>query len=147
MQVIAYSLVTPCLLACKPAGPDWRTLSVLCHHDAAGKGKAEGPEAQRGRADLAETLWQLSNPYKDGRTLGDQWMEARGKQRVPGPEMSRGRQVCHCMSMLLKVRCNRGTAFVQSISVPHTHLSPAACNLLSFWLLQLLRCQAVLQHT
>ena len=49
---------------------------------------------QRGRADLAETLWQLSNPYKDGRSLGDQWMEARGKQRVPGPEMSHGRQVC-----------------------------------------------------
>lgn len=55
---------------------------------------------QRGRADLAETLWQLSNPYKDGRSLGDQWMEARGKQRVPGPELSRGRQVAppvHCV--------------------------------------------------
>ena len=48
---------------------------------------------KRGRTDLAETLWQTSNPYKDGRSLGDQWMEAKGKQRVEGPEMRRGRRV------------------------------------------------------
>ena len=59
----------------------------------AGKAKAAGPEVKRGRTDLAETLWQTSNPYKDGRSLGDQWMEAKGKQRVEGPEMRRGRRV------------------------------------------------------
>ena len=59
----------------------------------AGKARAPGPEVKQGRADLSETLLQLSNPYKDGRTLGDQWLEARGKQRVPGPEMRRGRRV------------------------------------------------------
>lgn len=58
-----------------------------------GKAKAAGPEVQRGRSDLAETLWQSSNPYKDGRSLGDQWLEAKGKQRVDGPEMRRGRRV------------------------------------------------------
>eukprot|EP00891_Asterochloris_glomerata_P002187 jgi/Astpho2/2187/Aster-03178 len=61
-------------------------------HPDAGKARAPGPEVKRGRTDLSETLLQLSNPYKDGRTLGDQWLEARGKQRVPGPEMSRGRR-------------------------------------------------------
>lgn len=49
---------------------------------------------QRGRSDLAEVLWQSSNPYKDGRSLGDQWLDAKGKQRVEGPEMRRGRRVC-----------------------------------------------------
>ena len=63
--------------------------SMVC----AGKAKAAGPEVKRGRTDLAETLWQTSNPYKDGRSLGDQWMEAKGKQRVEGPEMRRGRRV------------------------------------------------------
>jgi hypothetical protein len=58
-----------------------------------GKAKAAGPEVKRGRTDLAETLWQSSNPYKDGRTLGDQWLEAKGKQRADGPEMRRGRRV------------------------------------------------------
>ena len=58
-----------------------------------GKAKAAGPEVRRGRTDLAETLWQSSNPYKDGRTLGDQWLEAKGKQRADGPEMRRGRRV------------------------------------------------------
>jgi hypothetical protein len=48
---------------------------------------------RRGRTDLAETLWQSSNPYKDERTLGDQWLEAKGKQRADGPEMRRGRRV------------------------------------------------------
>ncbi len=62
-------------------------------HPDAGKARAPGPEVKRGRTDLSETLLQLSNPYKDGRTLGDQWLEARGKQRVPGPEMRRGRRV------------------------------------------------------
>lgn len=59
----------------------------------AGKAKADGPEVKRGRADLAEVLWQSSNPYKDGRSLGDQWLDAKGKQRVQGPEMRRGRTV------------------------------------------------------
>ena len=58
-----------------------------------GKAKAAGPEVRRGRTDLAETLWQSSNPYKDERTLGDQWLEAKGKQRADGPEMRRGRRV------------------------------------------------------
>ncbi len=29
---------------------------------------------------------------QDGRTLGDQWLEAKGKAKPPGPEMRRGRQ-------------------------------------------------------
>lgn len=59
----------------------------------AGRRKGAGPDMKEGRIDMTETLLQQSNPYKDGRVKGDQWMEARGKQRVPGPEMSRGRQV------------------------------------------------------
>lgn len=59
-----------------------------------GKAKTAGPEVKRGRSDLAEVLWQSSNPYKDGRSLGDQWLDAKGKQRVEGPEMRRGRRVC-----------------------------------------------------
>jgi len=65
----------------------------------AGKGKAAGPEVKRGRTDLAETLWQSSNPYKDGRSLGDQWLDAKGKQRVEGPEMRRGRRVMPLSAM------------------------------------------------
>ncbi|KAL3152201.1 hypothetical protein ABBQ32_001288 [Trebouxia sp. C0010 RCD-2024] len=57
-----------------------------------GKAKAAGPEVKRGRSDLAEVLWQSSNPYKDGRSLGDQWLDAKGRQRVEGPEMRRGRK-------------------------------------------------------
>ena len=66
-----------------------------------GKAKAAGPEVKRGRTDLAETLWQSSNPYKDGRTLGDQWLEAKGKQRADGPEMRRGRRVTFLQNILL----------------------------------------------
>lgn len=72
-----------------------------------GKAKAAGPEVKRGRTDLAETLWQTSNPYKDGRSLGDQWMDAKGKQRVDGPEMRRGRRVhpCNCPITAVYTSC------------------------------------------
>lgn len=70
-----------------------------CMGCATGKAKAAGPEVKRGRGDLAEVLWQSSNPYKDGRSLGDQWLDAKGKQRVEGPEMRRGRRVCSLRHM------------------------------------------------
>lgn len=38
-----------------------------------GKAATQGPEQRRGRPDLTEILQQKSNPYKDGRSLGDQW--------------------------------------------------------------------------
>lgn len=53
----------------------------------------EGPEAKQGRRDLTETIHQLSNPYNDGRPLGDAWLTAKGKQLVGGPEERRGRKV------------------------------------------------------
>ena len=78
-----------------PVGSSAETaVSWECMGCATGKAKAAGPEVKRGRGDLAEVLWQSSNPYKDGRSLGDQWLDAKGKQRVEGPEMRRGRRVC-----------------------------------------------------
>jgi hypothetical protein len=41
-----------------------------------------GPEQRRGRKDLTEILQQSSNPYVDGRTLGDAWLEQKGKKLV-----------------------------------------------------------------
>lgn len=75
-----------------------------------GKAKAAGPEVKRGRGDLAEVLWQSSNPYKDGRSLGDQWLDAKGRQRVEGPEMRRGRKVCFpCSCTYRYIHCYRCT--------------------------------------
>ncbi len=51
-----------------------------------------GPEKRRGRQNLTETFQQLSNPYVDGRTLDDEWLEHRGRAMPPGPEKRRGRQ-------------------------------------------------------
>ena len=48
--------------------------------EAKGKATVPGPEQRRGRKDLREVVQQLSNPYKDGRTLGDAWLEAKGKR-------------------------------------------------------------------
>lgn len=57
--------------------------------EAKGKGHPPGPEMRRGRANLSETLQQLSNPYKDGRTLGDLWLETKGKKSLaPKYELS-----------------------------------------------------------
>lgn len=52
--------------------------------DAKGKCMVEGPEQRRGRPNLYETFHQLSNPYVDGRTLGDAWLEKKGR-RVDRP--------------------------------------------------------------
>ena len=84
-------------------------------HMSAGKAKADGPEVKRGRADLAEVLWQNSNPYKDGRSLGDQWLDAKGKQRVQGPEMRRGRTVWP--------RCTAGCSHACMLLKPCSHAS------------------------
>lgn len=58
--------------------------------EAKGKGHPIGPEMKRGRPNLNETLQQLSNPYKDGRTLGDSWLETKGKRPLPGCEATIG---------------------------------------------------------
>ncbi|KAG2454761.1 hypothetical protein HYH02_000596 [Chlamydomonas schloesseri] len=70
-----------------------------------GKGNAPGPEQRRGRRDLADVLQQkaladgargTSAPAGDSqqhqKELGDVWLDAKGKRRVEGPEMRRGRQ-------------------------------------------------------
>ncbi len=44
-----------------------------------GKFNPPGPEQRRNRQNLFETFQEGSNPYKDGRTLGDQWLEHKGK--------------------------------------------------------------------
>lgn len=48
-----------------------------------GKARVPGPEQRRGRQSLFETFQQSSNPYLDGRTLDDIFLEARGKSAVP----------------------------------------------------------------
>lgn len=48
-----------------------------------GKARVTGPEQRRGRQGLFETIQQSSNPYLDGRTLDDMFLEARGKSAVP----------------------------------------------------------------
>ena len=75
---------------------------------------------KRGRIDLAEVLWQSSNPYKDGRSLGDQWLDAKGKQRVEGPEMHRGRRVCS-LCTYTHARCLKRNVFInrQSNTLPY----------------------------
>jgi hypothetical protein len=44
-----------------------------------GKRNVLGPEQRRGRKDLFETLQQSSNPWLDGRTLDDAFLERKGK--------------------------------------------------------------------
>jgi hypothetical protein len=41
-----------------------------------------GPEQRRGRKNLFETLQQSSNPFQDGRSLDDAFLEMKGKQRL-----------------------------------------------------------------
>lgn len=56
------------------------------------KGRGVPPaEMRRGRRDLSEHIQQTSNPYVDGRSLGDQWLEQKGKSMPAGPEQRRGR--------------------------------------------------------
>lgn len=70
-----------------------------------GKGNAPGPEQRRGRRDLADVLQQkavadgprgTSAPARGDqlqhKEQGDAWLDAKGKRRVEGPEMRRGRQ-------------------------------------------------------
>lgn len=46
-----------------------------------------GPEHQSGRAGITEIIQQSTNPYTDGRSLGDSWLDHKGKRRVvPGLE-------------------------------------------------------------
>lgn len=65
---------------------EWETCGPKCRTSF-----APGPEQRRNRQNLFETIQQGSNAYHDGRTLGDQWLEYRGKKVPPGPEMRRGR--------------------------------------------------------
>lgn len=48
-----------------------------------GKARVPGPEQRRGRQGLFETFQQSSNPYVDGRTLDDIFLETKGKSAVP----------------------------------------------------------------
>lgn len=49
-----------------------------------GKRMVEGPEAKQGRRDLTETIQAQSNPYTDGRALGDSWLTSaeEGKAEI-----------------------------------------------------------------
>ena len=58
-----------------------------------GKANVPGPEQRRGRADLKEIVQQSSNPYRDGRSLGDNWLEAKGKRWV----VDCFRDACRCL--------------------------------------------------
>lgn len=49
-----------------------------------GKRPVASAEAAQGRNGLMEIIQQSSNPYVDGRAMGDAWLSAGGKKRVPG---------------------------------------------------------------
>ena len=65
---------------------EWKSAGPKCK-----TAHAPGPEQRRNRQNLFETIQQGSNCYEDGRTLGDQWLEYKGKHVPPGPEQRRGR--------------------------------------------------------
>jgi hypothetical protein len=71
-----------------PSAPDQPADRWLDHK---GRGVPPGPEMRRGRRDLSEHIQQTSNPYVDGRPLGDAWLEHKGKSMPAGPEQRRGR--------------------------------------------------------
>lgn len=50
-----------------------------------GKPCGPPPEASQGRKGLSELLQHTSCPTQDGKgALGDAWLQAKGKQKVPG---------------------------------------------------------------
>jgi hypothetical protein len=65
---------------------EWKSAGPKCK-----TAHAPGPEQRRDRQNLFETVQQASNAYEDGRTLGDQWLEYKGRLVPPGPEKRRGR--------------------------------------------------------
>lgn len=48
-----------------------------------GKRAVAGPEQRRGRKNLFETFQMSSNPFVDGRTLDDIFLEKQGKRSLP----------------------------------------------------------------
>lgn len=62
-----------------------------------GKARVPGPEQRRGRQGLFETFQQSSNPYVDGRTLDDIFLEAKGKAAVPHTSQDSVHQLYHIL--------------------------------------------------
>jgi hypothetical protein len=51
-----------------------------------GKRSVPGPEQRRGRKNLFETFQMSSNPFEDGRSLDDIFLERQGKKSLPAAE-------------------------------------------------------------